>query len=529
MVFGMTLRALAVMALGAAAVVLAGCDPAPGGAAPTGAAKPPSANAFRVLASSEVKDLEPAFIAAAKATGVEVSIAYAGTLDLVERLNAGESFDATLPSNSSYPSLALTTKPLAREKLFYSRVALGVKTAKARSLGWDKKPPTWKDIAAAAKAGTFTYGMTNPTASNTGMSALFAVASAGAGKTEDLSVQEIDQSLLKDFLSGQKMTAGSSGWLADAYVKDPKAIDGMVNYEAVLLRVNEKVADADKMLVITPQDGSISADYPIMLLNGAKRDDFNKLVAAFKGADFQSGAVKSAFLRPSNGQAGVSPALSAAAVAELSFPNNLDVIDGVLSAYLGEWRRPSTSIFVLDVSGSMKGKRFEDMKSALRVLAGVQATSASARYAAFQKRERVAMITFSDDLAPPVWFEVNENRSEVLGQVASFVDAMTLRGGTAIYSALDAAQALAEQEMVTHPDRFISIVLLTDGENGLGMNRQAFDVRFASGKPVRIFPIIFGDANDREMKSLAEMSGGRVFDARKGQLSMVFKEIRGYQ
>ena len=120
--------------------------------------------------------------------------------------------------------------------------------------------------------------MTNPTSSNTGMSALFAVASAVAGKTEDLTVQEVDGAVLKAFLSGQKLTAGSSGWLAEAFIKDPAALDAMVNYEAVILRANEKLAAADKLTLIYPKDGVISADYPLMLLAEARRDDFTRLV-----------------------------------------------------------------------------------------------------------------------------------------------------------------------------------------------------------------------------------------------------------
>jgi Ca-activated chloride channel homolog len=40
---------------------------------------------------------------------------------------------------------------------------------------------------------------------------------------------------------------------------------------------------------------------------------------------------------------------------------------------------------------------------------------------------------------------------------------------------------------------------------------------------------MFGDADMDEMKSLADLTGGRVFDATSSSLSAVFKEIRGYQ
>ena len=132
---------------------------------------------FSVLAGSELRDIEPLLQKAAQAAGVPLRLSYAGALDIVERVNAGERFDAILPASGAYPALALATKPLSREKLFYSRVALGVKAAKLKQLGWDTKAPTWGDIAQAAGAGKLHYAMTNPTSSNTGMSALFAVAS----------------------------------------------------------------------------------------------------------------------------------------------------------------------------------------------------------------------------------------------------------------------------------------------------------------------------------------------------------------
>ena len=98
--------------------------------------------AFTVLAGSEVRDIEPALVKAAQDAGVTLKLSYAGTLDIVERINAGERFDAILPANGAYPSLALATKPLAREKLFYSRVVLGVKSAKVRELGWQQQAPS---------------------------------------------------------------------------------------------------------------------------------------------------------------------------------------------------------------------------------------------------------------------------------------------------------------------------------------------------------------------------------------------------
>ena len=486
--------------------------------------------AFTILAGSELKDVEQAIAGAARTAGVDVRFSYAGTLDIVERVNSGERFDAILPPNGAYPALALQTQPLARDKLFYSRIALGVKPAKAQELGWDKRAPGWAEIAKAAGSGQLRYGMTNATSSNTGMSALFAVASALAGKTEDLTVKDVDEKTLKAFLSGQKLTAGSSGWLAEAYIKDPRDIDAMVNYEAAILRANERLASADKLTLIYPRDGMISADYPLMLLNGDKREAYTRLVAALKAAPFQRDALAAAFLRPANPEVAAASALPSAAVAELGFPNRLEVIDAVLASYQAQWRKPATSIFVLDLSGSMKGQRLASMRDALKLLSGADPTTASARYSAFQSRERVVLIAFSDTVSAPVWvrFEA-DNLDAARAEIRRQADAMVAEGGTAIFSALAAAEDLARRELAREPDRFVSVVLLTDGESNTGLSATEFAARYASGLPARIFPILFGEGNPKEMQTIAQISGGREFDGRKLQLAQVFKEIRGYQ
>lgn len=515
-------------------LALAACDKVPEGASGIPAA-PMTGSPFTVLAGSELKDVAPALEQAALAAGVQLQLSYAGTLDMVERINAGEKYDAILPPNGAYPALALADKPLAREKLFYSRVALGVKTPVLQKLGWDKAAPTWADIARAAAQGKLHYAMTNPASSNTGMSALFAVASAVAGKTEDMDASEVDAKVLKDFLTGQKLTAGSSGWLAEAFERAPGAVDALVNYEAVILRLNEKLPAADRLALVYPRDGVISADYPLMLLNAPKREPYDRLVAQFKALAFQGQPLQKAYLRPSSPDAQVSSALPAAPVVELSFPNRLEVIDAVLSAYQSELRRPATSIFVLDVSGSMQGQRLAQMQEALKILSGAEATAASQRYAAFQARERVVLIHFSNLISAPMQVQLTAGNLQAgRDRLSAYAASLAAEGGTAIYDALTLAQQQAREELRTSPDRFVSIVLLTDGVNNNGRDYASFEREQSAarngGTPlVPVFPIIFGEARSSEMQALAQLTGGRAFDARKAALPLVFKEIRGYQ
>jgi Ca-activated chloride channel homolog len=499
---------------------------------------------LRILAGSELKEIEPDILTAAQAAGVTIGLTYVGTVEMADRVNSGEAVDAILPPNGAYPSLALAHKPVAKEKLFYSRVALGVKASKARELGWDRGTPAWSDVTQAVRDGKFVYAMTNPTSSNTGMSALFAVAASSAQKTEDLAASEVDRSALKDFLAGQKLTAGSSGWLGDAYVAEQDRLDGLIDYEAVLLRLNERPELHEKLTLIYPRDGVISADYPLMLLNRGKKATYDRLVAALKAPGFQSNALERAYLRPSDPAARHSPRLSDSVVAEISFPNNLEVIDSVLTAYQAELRRPATSIYLLDVSGSMRGPRMAAVRHALELLTGVDSPGGNslanrpvtARYARFQNREHVMLIPFAGSpwKAMRFNFENETRKAQTEGELRDFVDNLRAGGGTAVYSTLDLAYDLAYQELARYPGRVVTVVLLTDGRSNNGLPYEEFRQRWSGkaaggGDPIRTFPILFGEASSAELDEIARLSGGRTFDGRSADLKDVFREIRGYQ
>lgn len=120
----------------------------------------------------------------------------------------------------------------------------------------------------------------------------------------------------------------------------------------------------------------------------------------------------------------------------------------------------------------------------------------------------------------------------VLDRIAAEGNSLTAGGETAIYTTLEAAYVLAEVQIQADPDRFTSIVLMTDGENTTGADfaafRNVFDNRPNAVRAVPVFPVLFGESNVAEMEELAAVTGGRTFDARDGSLDAAFTEIRGY-
>src|SRR5699024_7157397 len=194
--------------------------------------------------------------------GLEVS---GGTLENSEGVKQGDfdgDVDATGFATNRYVDLIGASDKLGEAtKIASSPVALGVAGDHARRLGWADRQPTWAEIGSAAASGQLTFGMTDPSISNSGFSALVSVATAYADTGQALTLEDVDEVApeLRSFLSGQTMTSGSSGWLKDAFLRDPNRANALVNYESVLHTINAE--DNAGLRVVVPADGVVSADY----------------------------------------------------------------------------------------------------------------------------------------------------------------------------------------------------------------------------------------------------------------------------
>lgn len=534
------LKAFRYVSVAAVFALVAACSPGSDSAS-TGDDDALPANAFTILAGSELKDVDAQLgEEIRKATGLEVRFSYAGTLDAIDRLNAGESFDAVWVSHGKYLAMnpQLKSRIAAQEKIMLSPVILGVKRSKAEALGWDRQDPTWKDIADAAGAGTFTFGMTNPTASNTGFTALIGIAAALASNPDALTEADVANPALKTFFQGQRMTAGSSGWLADAYAADASKVDGIINYESVILSLNANGKLGEPLVPVYPREGIITADYPLMLLNGAKRAEYERLVAYLRSAAFQTRLSAATLRRPVNAESSPAPAIPKRTLIELPFPGQPQIINALLDAFLADVRVPSTSRYVLDLSGSMNEEgRIDQLKTAMDTLAGGDPGTLGNRYARFQNRERIGLIPFSNEPMPTLGFDMGTSSAEneaTLTAIKAAVAGMQPDGGTAIYDSVQRAMSeLAQEKRTGDAPRYYTIVLMTDGENTQGMSLRELlrwrESQSEAVKSIRVFPIVFGKADAEQMKALAEATGGKAFDAKAGSLAMVFKDIRGYQ
>ena len=497
----------------------------------------PSPRTFKILAGSELKDIETQLSAdIQKATGIELAFSYSGTLDAVDRIAAGDKFDALWVSHGKYIAMndALKSRILAQEKTMLSPVLLGLKTSKARELGWDKAEPTWKEISDAAKAGKFTFGMANPTSSNTGLTATIGLAAALAKNPDALTEEDLKNPRLGDFFRGQTMTSGSSGWLAEAYEREQSTVDGMINYESVLLSENASGKLSEPLTLVYPKEGIITADYPLMLLSAEKRPDFDKLIAYLRGKDFQTKMSAATLRRPVNADATAAPVIPQRTLIELPVPGQASLIDALLGNFLSDVRTPGSTRYVLDLSGSMSGPRIDGLKEAMLMLAS---EAQAQRYAHFQNREEVGIITFNTHPNPTRMFPMGATPAEnarARAEVAAFVRPMEAGGGTALFSSVrNAISELGRQRAMNREKRYYTVVVMTDGESNEGISLSEFKRWHAAQdeatRGIRVFPILFGEGSAKQLNELAAITGGRLFDSRAKSLAVVFKEIRGYQ
>jgi Ca-activated chloride channel family protein len=530
---------------GACAAVLAAAVAATGCSVPG----PGSDVTLRILAGSEIADLEPLLQEAEERTGVAVELEYSGTLDGMARIAAGDrqgeggEYDAVWFASNRYLNLDGEGRSAVHVEtpVMVSPVVLGVDADRARELGWaDGAEVTWSDVHRAVAEEGFTYGMTNPGASNSGFSALIGVASAMADTGAALRSEDVERvgPELAEFFSGQEVTAGSSGWLTDAFVRraeDGSPVDGLVNYESVILSLNDSGALEEPLTVVYPADGVVTADYPLTLLSDPSEEaleGYGLLVEDLTSEGTQQQIADRTRRRPVAAGAELSPPVPS--LVELPFPASRAVVDGLVADYSASLRRPARTVYVLDVSGSMKGDRIEELRSALGALTGADGGSLAQSTQTFQEREEVTLLPFATRPADPLTFVLETGAvDEVSADLSEAVAGLEAEGHTAAYDALVRAYGLLEEGTGSGDQPLMSVVLMTDGEvnRGAGLDgfRQSLATRSDEVARVPVFTVLFGESDVPEMTELAELTGGRVFDAREQDLEQVFREIRGYQ
>ncbi|WP_369391175.1 substrate-binding domain-containing protein [Streptomyces sp. CG1] len=497
---------------------------------------------LHVLASDELTDMKPLLDQLTKDTGVRLDMDYEPTNDAGDTLLTGRhSYDLAWLSSDRYFRLkakkaAARTRPATiaqSTSIMRSPVVVGLTQDVARQLRY-KAPGgrlSWSDIADAAATGTVRFGMADPRHSNSGLAALVGVATAAAGTGSALRPTDVSCDRLRGFRSGQTLTAESSHALLDAFAGRPGRTNALITYESELLTLNASGRLKQPLQIVHPADGMVLSDYPLLLLDPARRAAYDRVVAWLTGTGHQRDIMRRTLRRPVSTAVPRDPRLAAPLDNALYFPDDPAVLDRLLADYGDPRRRVADQvIFLLDFSTSMRGARTTALRAAFASLSGAD-SSATAKFVRFYQGERLTVVRFGG--RPLAERTVIVHGPADLTALTDFVADGGYDGATAVWTALDHGYDTAGQALRVDPGRTVSLVLMTDGENNAGIDRASFAGRYrarpADVRAVHTYPVHFGEADAAELRAVAALTGGHMVDAAApdSSLSTAFKEIRG--
>lgn len=500
---------------------------------------------LRVLASEELTDMRPILSQAASVTGVTVTLTPATTLAATRAVasgRAGGRYDAIWLSTNRY--LNMQSGRVARvegaTETMSSPVILGIRASTAHRLGWDRKTPSWSGIAAAAAAHQFSFGMSDPANSNSGLSALVGVATSAAGDGAALQPSEVTRASprLREFLSAQSLRAPSSSTLADDYLTAQSGDtargtppDAIIDYESALLSLNASGRLRQPLTLIYPSDGVITADYTLSLLESAPpaaRSAYARLASYLLTPPVQRQIMRLTHRRPALPDVRLDAGFGQRQLLQVPFPSTAGVISDLISAYHGTLRRPVHTVYVVDIAQPMAGARLARLKAVLSAL--TRTAHPASRGAALPSSDQITIEPFSTAPYPQETLDVPARHPQAaLSQIRAVTASLTAGGSTAIYDALTAAYKTIAAQEAASPGHLTTIVLLTDGMNTNGRNLAAFTRFYRHLSPaaasVPVFPVVLDAGGTAQMQRLATLTGGQVFSAHHLPLTTILTLI----
>ncbi|MBV8315316.1 MAG: extracellular solute-binding protein [Planctomycetaceae bacterium] len=443
-------------------------------------------------------------------------------------------------------------KDLVKEtkNLVLSPVVIAIWKPMAEALGWSDKPIGWADVLRLARDpkgwealghpewGSFKFGHTHPEYSNSGLISVLAEVYAGAGKSEDLTVEDVNRPETAEFVRGIERSVvhygSSTGFFGNTmFASGPQALSAAVLYESLVIESYDRskhpetsAYDKDQFPVVAiyPKEGTFWSDHPVGVVErewvtddhrAAAKDYVNYLLARPQ----QERAMRTGF-RPADEKIPLAAPLDAAHGIDPDQPKAILPVPSsdVMKAILALWRQSKKHAqvaLVLDRSGSMRvnQKMLNAQKAALEVVK------------LLGDDDHLSLILFSD---APAWAVKEGPVKEVRAKAESVLLGVFPEGQTAMYDALklahDHLQANAQEGLIS------AIVVLSDGLDNMSkmkLDQLLKDIQVDDEKTTtRIFTIFYGtDANKQDMESIAQRTRARSYAGTPANILKVFKDI----
>lgn len=494
-----------------------------------------SKETFKILSSTENKDLEEIVKNHADLKGIKVSIDYAGTLEIMEKLNNKEEYDAVWISNSIWLYMLDSSVSVSNAKsTSINPVVFGITKNKAEELGLIDNEVYTKDILQLIKDKKLKFSMSNPTQTNAGATAYLGFLTTLAGNPEVLREEYLKKdelkSELKAFFLGVERSSGSDEFLEDMFING--SYEAVITYESSIIKINQRLKKAgkDPLYAIYTVDGVSISDSPFAYIdngNSQKAEIFNELQSFILSDEGQNllakqgrrtwygGVNENADKTIFNPEWGID---TTKYIVPVKYPST-SVIKTALNLYQSELRKPVHTVFCLDYSGSMNGSGYNELVSAMEYV--LDEKKASENLLQFSENDKITVIPFSSKVLD-VWNVDSGTESQKLLEK---IKKQSPTGATNIYDTSIKALSILKDENIEKYN--LSIILMTDGQSNVG-EYSNLEKEYKNLKmDIPIYSITFGDANEEQLDKIAELTNAKVFDG-KTDLLKAFKQVRGY-
>ena len=472
------------------------------------------------------------------------------SIDLI--LNGASKADLVSPASAAFIKLgnaqsrASTGKDLIAQtdNLVLSPVVIAMWKPMAEAIGWGKQPVGWSDILALARNqqgwaafgfgqwGQFKFGHTHPQYSNSGLISLFAEVYAATGKVSNLTLDDLAQPKVAQFLEEIEHSVvhygSSTGFFGrKLFSNGPEYLSAAVLYENMVIEsYAPKYALPFPVVAIYPKEGTFWSDHPVGIVEREwvtpeRREVAKKYIEFLLARPQQERALEFGF-RPASLEVPLGPPIDPAHGVNPKEPQTTLEIPSpeVMHAITQLWRehkKRSSLTLVFDVSGSMQDdNKIENARAgALELLA------------VLDDRDAFALEPFNARiLENELPTDLTQSRETARGKIQS----LFASGGTALYDAIAAAYQRHLESSPDEQDKISAIVVLTDGadtRSKLNLDDLLSQIQLRSeSQPVRIFTIGYGnDAQKDVLQKIADATQAKFYAGTPENIREVFKDI----
>lgn len=490
---------------------------------------------FKLLISNENIDLDGVIKDYFKKKKIDVEIEYAGTLDMMDKINSNQNnYDAIWSSNSIWLYMLDNSSIVTNSKsTSINPIVFGIKKSYAQKLGFIDQEIYTKDILEKIKNKELNFVMSSATRTNTGASSYLGFLTTLAGNPEVLTTEHLKSEKLKDditsFLSGVERTSGSEEFLDE--LLSSGNYNAVVSYESSLINLNKRLESKgeEPYYLVYPVDGVTISDSPLAYINNGNNkkkifDEFQKYILSDEGQEellktgrrvWYGGINENADSKTFNKEWGID---TTKYLMPIKYPSK-NVIKDALVLYQTEFRKPTHIVFCLDYSGSMYGDGNEELVAAMEYILNYD--TASTNMLQFSYKDKISIILFGTNVLEPY----TTSDGTKVNNLLSLIKSTDPIGSTNIYGSLN--KALDALKYENSENYNLSIILMTDGLGNIGTFSDFKNKYNQINKDIPVYGILFGDADDYQLLEISKLTGGKVFDG-KHNLLEAFKEVRGY-